>query len=66
MTELERYKKALQLAGKVAVAAADVRRADVFHLSACMFALDRALQDYDRFTVDWVTERDNGTQHFRL
>jgi len=53
MTELERYRDALALAGKLAIAAGRVTSADVEVLSNRVADLKKALSEYDDYIIDW-------------
>lgn len=59
--KLEKHRKALKLAGKLASAVARLQDADVFNLSDRMETVRYALMEYDTYIINWTNENNTTT-----
>lgn len=59
--KLQKYTKALKLAGKLAAAVTRLRDADVFNLSDRMATVNSALIDYDEYIIQLANEYNTTT-----
>lgn len=59
MTDEEKRKQALLLAGKLALAADRVVKANAKQLSSFILELESVLDEYDGFMIAWATGKDD-------
>lgn len=53
---LEKAKEALKLAGKTAIASQMVCRASAFNISSRVAELQKAVEEYDNYIIEWSAE----------